>query len=283
MTVGYRELIGELKPASGRHAPLPGATVVYSRISHGGAAGALARGLTVRYVGRGAECYSIAGRYCRLGEDQLMIAPQQLASEVEVRRGEEAGTLGLCVFIPQLDDGAELLVDGPIILPAICALGSLFRRSLKRLNGPVRSLDEPNRIALETVSRLTETIHALDGQVDLVPGVKRRTRFEAVRRLNLARAYLHSVTDRGVPLDELAREVAVSSFQLLRGFRDCFGETPAAYHRRLRLNLAREMAERDGLPYAFVADRFGFAGGASFSHAYRRTFGVPPVRAIARG
>lgn len=98
--------------------------------------------------------------------------------------------------------------------------------------------------------------------------------------MNLARAYLHQVTNRAVPLDELARETAVSPFQLLRTFRDCFGETPASYHRRVRLSLARELAEEKGLSYAFVADRFGFAGGASFSHAYRRTFGKSPVREL---
>lgn len=282
MSVAYGELIGELKPSPDRRNAAAVTAVVLSSISHGASVGPQWQGLTVRYVGRGVEHYSIAGRYYRLGEDQLMIAPQILQSEIEVRRSECKGTLGLCVFLPELDGGAELLVDGPVVLPARCGLGTMLKRSLKRLNAPVRSVDEPDRIALETRSGLSETIHLLDSQIDQVPGVKRRTRFEAVRRLNLARAYLHAVTDRGVPLDELAKEVAISPFQLLRGFRDCFGETPAAYHRRLRLSLAREMAERDGLPYGFVADRFGFAGGASFSHAYRRTFGAPPVRSLAR-
>jgi AraC-like DNA-binding protein len=222
--------------------------------------------MVLRYVGRGTEHYKIGGRYYRVDDDQLMIAPQTLGSEVEIRKGELTETLGLCIFFPQLGDGSESLIDGPM------------KQALRKLDSPRRTLDEPARVAFEARAHIRETIGALHRQMDLVPGLKRATRFETVRRMNLARAYLHQVTNRAVPLDELARETAVSPFQLLRTFRDCFGETPASYHRRVRLSLARDLAEKEGLSYAFVADRFGFAGGASLSHAYRRTFGKSPVQ-----
>lgn len=260
----------------------PGVNVVLSSLSHGASVSPSWPGVVLRYVGRGTEHYQIGGRYYRLGGDQLMIAPQILGSEVEIRKGELTDTLGLCIFLPELCDGAESLIDGPIVLPASCALGEGLKEALRRLDAPRRSLDEPARVAFEARSHISETLHTLDRQVDLVRGLKRSRRFETVRRMNLARAYLHHVTNRAVSLDELARETAVSPFQLLRTFRECFGETPAAYHRRVRLNLARELAEKEGLSYAFVADRFGFAGGASFSHAYRRTFGKSPVRDLSR-
>lgn len=281
MAVAFGELRGELKPASSLVIGPPTTTVVLSSITHGSACSAGRKGLTLRYVGRGTEHYSIAGRYHRLDEDQLMIAPQALGAEVEVRRGNGT-TLGLCIFLPTTPDDCGDLIDAPIVLPASCGFGDVLRESLRRLNAPNRDPSELELIARQASTQLAATIDELERQVELVSGLKRRTRFESVRRMNVARAYLHHVTDRAVPLDELARETAVSPFQLLRSFRDCFGETPAAYHRRLRLNLVREMVEESGLSYAFVADRFGFAGGASFSHAYRRTFGEPPVRRLVR-
>jgi AraC family transcriptional regulator len=98
-----------------------------------------------------------------------------------------------------------------------------------------------------------------------------------VRRAHLAQAYLHSVIERAVDLAEVAAAVGYSQFQLLRAFQHCFGERPASYHRKLRLNLALDEARRRRVPLGSVCDEFGFAGASSFSHAYRRAFGHAPV------
>ncbi len=278
--VAYGEFRGQLQPslASG-DSDVPN-RVVFSNISHGSLARPGAAGVVVRFVGRGTEHYSIGQRYYAVNEDQFMIAPRPLGSEVEIRRTEREGTLGLCIYLGEIGEGLEQFVEAPIVLPAICELGLRLKDALSRLVRPMRPSDVHERIVDESRVILHETILRLEGQIDAVPGLKRRTRFEAVRRLNLARAYLHSVTDRAVPLSELASEAAISQFQLLRSFRDCFGETPAAYHRRLRLNLARELVKKEGLDYASVADRFGFSSGASLSHSHRRTFGNPPIRSL---
>ncbi|MEO6224443.1 MAG: AraC family transcriptional regulator [Sphingomicrobium sp.] len=281
MAVVYGELLGELRPSRLAQSATPGAQVVLSSISHGASAGPRWSGLTLRFVGRGTEHYTIEGRHYRVDEHQLMIAPQMLGSEVEIRRNGGFNTLGLCIFLPDPGDGTAALVDGPIVLPVSCGLGDTLKSALRRIHTPLRCDEEPARAARDARLQLGHTLGEIDRQLAVVPAVRRRTRFETVRRMNLARAYLHHVTSRTVSLDELAVAAAVSPFHLLRGFRDCFGETPAAYHRRLRLTLAREAAVNDGQTYAFVADRFGFAGGASFSHAYRRTFGTAPVRQLA--
>lgn len=282
MNVAYGELFGELKPSTVARSSAPTTNVILTSISHGVSTSPAWQGMTIRYVGRGTEHYRIDGRYYRLSEDQLMIAPQKLGAEIEIKKADRAGTLGLCLFFPEVGDGSDMLVDSPVVLPASCDLGLGLKSSLERLRSPRRPGGEPDRIAGNARLRVRDTILALDRQIESVAGLKRRTRFEAVRKMNLARAYLHQVTDRAVALDELAREAAMSPFQLLRCFRDCFGDTPAAYHRRLRLTLARKAAEDRDLPYALIADRFGFAGGASFSHAYRRAFGKPPVRELTR-
>jgi AraC-like DNA-binding protein len=252
---------------------------VLSNISHGDGRGPSWPGLTLTYVGRGTEDYRIAGRHYRVDEHQLLISPQWLGSEIAVARKARAGTLGLCVFLPGTGDVASLL-DGPIVLPARSDLGSLMGAALRVLDGPLPPRDAPACVARRARDELDRTLLALDAQVESVAGLKRRTRFHSVRKIFLARAYLDKHVDRSVALEELAREVEVSPFQLLRSFRECVGDTPAAYHRRLRLALAKSAAESSGKTYALVADRFGFAGVSSFSRAYKRAFGVPPVRAL---
>lgn len=280
MRVAFGELLGELRQTELASGEAKGALVIRSSISHGGSTGPRWPGLTIRYVGRGIEHYTINGRYYRVCEDQFMVAPQILGSQVEVRRSERENTLGLCVFLPEIGEDLELLLEAPIVISASCDLGRSLRNSLTCINSPQRGLEAPERIACETRAELRNTLAALDRQVESVPGLKRKTRLEAVRKMNLARAYLHQITNRPVSLDELAKEVAVSPFHLLRCFRDCFYETPAAYHRRLRLTLARETAHREDQLLRFVADRFGFAGGDSLSHAHRRAFGHSPSRSL---
>jgi transcriptional regulator GlxA family with amidase domain len=120
-------------------------------------------------------------------------------------------------------------------------------------------------------------------QSEAVDGAKAATRFEMVRRANFAQAYLHANTDRPVDLEELAEAVGASPFRLLAGFQQCFGDTPALYHRKLRLKLVIDEAKRRGVAIGSVCDEFGFADASSFSHAYRRAFGHSPVWRKSRG
>lgn len=119
-------------------------------------------------------------------------------------------------------------------------------------------------------------------ELDSLGHLKKSTRYENLRRLGVARGYLHDVTDRPVELAELATVAGISRFQLLRHFRDCYGAPPGAYHRHLRLQLAKQAVDDGHLSCAQAAHRFGFADSSSFSHAYRRAFGRAPVRSITR-
>jgi AraC-like DNA-binding protein len=172
------------------------------------------------------------------------------------------------------------LFEVPLIFSAECSsLGRFVRTRHKAMVQP--AADRPalaasllGAVEAQLEPLMAETMSALDS----LPALKKATRYESLRRLNVARGYLHSVTDRAVDLPELATYAGMSRFQLLRYFRDCFGAPPASYHRRLRLQLAREKVEQDGLTWTQAAQRFGFADGSSLSHAYRRTFGEAPAR-----
>jgi AraC family transcriptional regulator len=166
-----------------------------------------------------------------------------------------------------------------MILGSNCSLiGRMLHETAKALRNPSRRKDEVARQLVAGLrAELPNVAQAFVAQAAAVEGVKPSTRFEMVRRANLARAYLHSTVDRAVDLNALSAAVGISSFRLLTSFQQCFGETPASYHRKLRLTLALEEARRRGLPIGSIADEFGFAGASSFSHAYRRAFGHAAV------
>jgi AraC family transcriptional regulator len=184
----------------------------------------------------------------------------------------------MCTFVSEATDEMGW-VFGPQILGTGCnSVGPLLHKTIEALWRGGRSKDEVARELVASLrSQLPVVATALLNQSAAVDGAKPATRFEMVRRANLAQAYLHSNTDRAVDLEELAAAVGASPFRLLAGFQQCFGDTPALYHRKLRLQLVIDEAKRRGVAIGAVCDEFGFADASSFSHAYRRAFGHSAV------
>lgn len=274
--VAYWELHGRLEKGEPR--PRGRDLVVLSNIEHGKETSSGAPGLTVRYVARGCENYRIGGRGYRLEAGQVMIAPHESGAECEIRKVEGSGTLGVCTLL----SGATQELDwiyGPLVVSAECtSVGAILRDGAKALwTGPNAKSQVAHRLIAGLRSEMPGVAQSVLQQASALDGAKPGTRFEMMRRANLAQAYLHATVDHAVDLNELAGVVGISPFRLLAAFQQCFGETPATYHRKLRLRLVLDEAERRDMPISAIAEQFGFAGASSFSHACRRTFGRAPV------
>jgi AraC-like DNA-binding protein len=275
-TVAYWELFGSLERSQLR--PAGDDAVVLSNIEHGLETSPAAKGLTVRYVARGCENYRIGGRGYGLKAGQIMIAPHESGADCEVKNVEREGTLGVCTLLRGATNDLDW-VYGPLVVGAGCSsIGALMQDSARSLWTSARPKQEvASKLVARLRSELPAIARAMLAQAASMDAAKLSTRFEMVRRAHLAQAYLHSVIERAVDLAEVAAAVGYSQFQLLRAFQHCFGERPASYHRKLRLNLALDEARRRRVPLGSVCDEFGFAGASSFSHAYRRAFGHAPV------
>ena len=68
---------------------------------------------------------------------------------------------------------------------------------------------------------------------------------------------------------QLARVAGLSQFHLARQFRDAFGQSPGAYHRQIRLQVAQEFID-EGLTLDAAAERTGYSDGSALGHALRR-------------
>jgi AraC-like DNA-binding protein len=278
-SVAYYEMRGALEPRVGP--ALRGDALVLSNIERGSAVSQPRKGLCIRYVGRGREDYRIGGRAYRLDAGQVMISTCDLATEVEVRPTEASGTFGLCALLAGEEEELPWVV-GPLVAGVDCTSVGTAMHSCA---GSFRTARHRDQLAAQLIAALRERIPALARtiltQAARIDAAKPATRYEMVRRVALAQACLHATLDRAVDLDELGRAVGTSPFQLLRGFQHCLGETPASYHRKLRLERALEEARRRRVTISQVADDFGFAGVSSFSHAYRRAFGHSPRHALS--
>lgn len=271
----FYEAHGRLEQGRSDGPPIVHDTVMLTNIEKGCTLSRPADGLTLRYVGRGEERYRIGGRSFRLSEGQLMIARQREGAEIDIPLSGTAGTLGLCAFLAKGDLGE---LDLPVVIGAGCSsVGRLMEHQLKAL---VRSTDRArdaiflvDSLRFETPPLITE----LAAQSDRLSAVRSRTRLDAIRKISMARTYLHSITDRAVGLDELAVATGMSRFHLQRSFQQAIGQSPAAYHRRLRLDLALGEAKRRRLSLDTISTDFGFAGASSLSHAYKRSYGRSPI------
>jgi AraC-like DNA-binding protein len=102
------------------------------------------------------------------------------------------------------------------------------------------------------------------------------------RRVDRVRELLEArfAEPRGLALEDLAREAAMSPFHFARLFRELTGTPPHRYLRNLRLEAARRLL----LSGARVTDACydaGFSSLSHFSRQFRRRYGLSPSRLTA--
>ena len=79
-------------------------------------------------------------------------------------------------------------------------------------------------------------------------------------------------------IEALAREMDLSPSHFRTRFREEFGQSPAAYLKRLRLEEAMRLLRETDLPIKAIAQRLGYRDLANFYRAFRRGAGSPPAR-----
>jgi AraC family transcriptional regulator len=96
------------------------------------------------------------------------------------------------------------------------------------------------------------------------------------RQEHLVRDHVASHLHARLTLDDLAGAVGLSKFHFARRFRASTGTTPHEFVLQQRVDRARRLLERTGMPLPEVAQTCGFADQSHMNRVVRKRLGVTP-------
>jgi AraC-like DNA-binding protein len=148
-----------------------------------------------------------------------------------------------------------------------------FHRLIGHEDGVVSWHERFNAVAVE----LVQAQHAVRRAFSKLPALRSATKAELCRRLLRGRDLLLSAWSQPLRLQEIAAQACLSPYHFHRSFTAFFGQTP---HRMLTdYRLARtekRLREGDRSIIELCLDA-GFESPASFSHLFRRRYGMSPL------
>lgn len=186
----------------------------------------------------------------------------------------------------------EFGIDRHLALPAMRALpaavhlrpgsepgGSALGDTLRLLRAEVETPNFGNQIVVRNLLSIL-FVYFMREWADTAAAPCVNDWFSAVRTPHLARALacIHESPERAWTLEELAKEAGLSRATFARQFNASVGEPPHNYLTRWRMGVAAQLLQETDLRLSEIAVRVGYQSEFSFSRAFRRWRGAPPVR-----
>ncbi len=205
-----------------------------------------------------------------------------------VEASPEDPYLGFCLDIDPRQIGALLLEMAPSGAgePAAAARGlSLSRTDAPLLDAVLRLLrllDTPADVPMLAPPAVREILYRL-----LTGEQGQRLRQIAVhnsltQRIARATEWIKRHYAEPLSIETIAQEVCMSASGLHHHFKAVTALSPLQYQKHLRLQEARRLMLSEALDAATAGYRVGYQSPSQFSREYRRLFGAPPRRDLAR-
>jgi len=102
------------------------------------------------------------------------------------------------------------------------------------------------------------------------------------RRISRAIGHLRENYARPLRIDDIARELGMSVSGFHHHFKSVTAMSPLQYQKQIRLQEARRLMLGEDLDAASAGFRVGYEDPSYFSRDYKKQFGAPPQRDIAR-
>ncbi len=179
-------------------------------------------------------------------------------------------------FDPGIDDRA----DGPFRFSRVMSDAGTYTGQ-RRLFDRIQTGTVPRIVVEETVVRLLERVVRQSYRSETIRpeelSVRQRDAVHQAERLLSVRF------EDALSLDEIARRVDLSPYQLCRAFRSRTGRTLGEYRQHLRIRSSLERIRETSESITEIALGLGFSSHSHFTFAFRREFGFAPssVRASA--
>ena len=189
-----------------------------------------------------------------------------------------------------LEHKEEFLLDNPNEKSESVAFYSqLYQRSAE-FNSVIQRLIAANKEHSDTDLFIEESLQAValmlfkenysvKKHANKLSAVKHTTRSEIVRRILIAKDYVHSFYYKDIKLDELAEVSSLSKFHFLRHFSEFTGTTPHSFLTHRRIEKAKEFLKTDrNLSVSDVSYLVGYKDASSFSRAFKNHTGLYPTQ-----
>lgn len=102
------------------------------------------------------------------------------------------------------------------------------------------------------------------------------------RRITRAVNHLREHMDEPLKIENLARELGMSVSGFHQHFKSVTAMSPVQFQKQIRLQEARRLMLGEALDVASASSRVGYEDPSYFSREYKKLFGAPPQRDIAR-
>ncbi len=102
------------------------------------------------------------------------------------------------------------------------------------------------------------------------------------RRIAAGLEWLRRNAARPIRMEELARELHMSTSTMHSWFRSVTSMSPLQFQKQLRLQEARRIMLSESVDANAAGRRVGYESASQFTREYRRFFGAPPVRDVER-
>jgi AraC-like DNA-binding protein len=101
-------------------------------------------------------------------------------------------------------------------------------------------------------------------------------------KIETAMKYIRANASRALSVQQIARQVGMSTSHFAHRFRDVARTSPMRYLRQVRLGEARTLMISEGVRPSEVAARVGFESPSHFSREFKRHFGAAPAEYVRK-
>ena len=226
----------------------------------------------------------------------------------EIFRYDQGHYLISTVDLPIVSHVAEASEEKPYLSVRIDLDPSLVASSMMEIgiestkkDANVKAMDVSSMDAdlLDAVVRLVRLIDSPDEVRTLAPLTMREIIYRLLkgeqgarlghlisggdtRRISRALRHLRENIDTPLRIENIARDLGMSVSGFHHHFKSVTAMSPVQYQKQLRLQEARRLMLGENMDVASAGFRVGYEDPSYFSREYKKLFGAPPQRDIAR-
>ncbi len=241
-------------------------------------------GLALKYVARGKENYYTNKKITSVRAGHFILIRPNTHFEADTEK-QATDTKGLCIDLsmtfPKMNLKKilcnELLFNQTFSLPNSTAIGQQLNEISSAMQSGRQNLleNEPLIDIVHQLYALSENIFQYKNEISIV-AKKEVTQQNIVHNILRAREHIITHYKERITLDQLAQQMAMSKFQLLRLFKICFKCSPHEMQSILRMQKAMSLLQEENASISQIAFDLGYFDIAAFSKKFKAYFGVPP-------